>query len=150
MPHQWKVHDWFALEKLKRYQSSDGTKWPLRVKPPPHDLVLVEGQREFEVAQILGHRPAKCKRGLPHMQWLVRWKGFGLVEDQWRNYSDLNTEGSCDQWSEYDERARAAEMGDGAQVRQIAEMFDMVDVTRARDWSDAPSRTRGGTVQWYR
>jgi hypothetical protein len=77
------------------------------------------------VEQILGHRPAKCKRGTPQMEWLVRWLGQGPVEDQWRNYDDINTGGMCDPWTEY-ERARETEelvQGHVASVRQ-------------RDWTD--------------
>ena len=65
LPHQWRARDWFALEKIKQYLESDGEKWPSRVEPPPPDAVLVDGQRENIVEQILGHRPAECKRGLP-------------------------------------------------------------------------------------
>jgi hypothetical protein len=42
------------------------------------------------------------------MEWLVRWQGMGPVEDQWRDYTDINTGGMCEPWSEY-ERARQAE-----------------------------------------
>ena len=65
-------------------------KWPARTKPLPPDSVMVEGQREFVVEQILGHRPAKCRKGKPQMEWL-RWAGLGPTEDQWRNYYVINT-----------------------------------------------------------
>jgi hypothetical protein len=74
LPHQWRAHDWFSLDKIKEYNHSQATKWPLRVQPPVPDVVLVEGHEEHVVEQILSHRPAKCKKGKPQMEWLVRWQ----------------------------------------------------------------------------
>jgi len=59
MPH----HDWFSFNKIKQYYPPKVVKWPALTKPPPPDSVMVEGQREFVVEQILGHRPAKCRKG---------------------------------------------------------------------------------------
>ena len=77
------------------------------------------------VEQIIGHRPAKCRRGRPQMEWLVRWQGMGPVEDQWRNYDDINTGGECEPWTDY-ERARLAE----SLVRGEA------NSVQVREWSD--------------
>jgi hypothetical protein len=76
LPHQCRAHDWFACDKIKEYNHSQATKWPLRVKPPVPDVVLVEGYEEHVVEQIL----SRCKKGKPQMEWLVRWQGMGPVE----------------------------------------------------------------------
>ena len=57
------------------------------------------------------------------MGWLlVRWLGQGPVEDQWRNFDDINTGGTCEPWAIY-ERAREADEVVRGHVSSIQHMY---------------------------
>jgi Chromo (CHRromatin Organisation MOdifier) domain len=54
---------------------------PNFIKPPPD---LINGQEEYEVEAILGHR----KRG-PKWIYLTKWKGYGSNDNTWEPESNL-------------------------------------------------------------
>src|SRR5260370_37890467 len=55
-------------------------------RPPPE---LEEGQEEYEVKKILDTQ--RFGRGR-RLQYLIKWKGYADLENQWVNQSDVFTE----------------------------------------------------------
>ena len=101
LPFQWKIHNWFAEDKLKPFLESDADKWPARQIEEPPDTVMVDGKEEYEVEEILAHR-VNSGKGQPQMEWLIRWKGYGPVHDEWKKLEDINTGGmELDTWRDY-------------------------------------------------
>ena len=52
--------------------------------PTPPEPVEVDGQLEYEVERILGHRSRGRSR-----QYLVRWRGYDASEDTWQSEDSL-------------------------------------------------------------
>jgi len=52
--------------------------------PPPPPPVVRDGVEEYEVEKILDSR-LFCGR----IEYLVRWKGYGVEEDEWRPVQDV-------------------------------------------------------------
>jgi hypothetical protein len=82
LPRQWRVHRWFAEEKLKPFYTADAGKWPSLAEEKAPPTQLVDGREEFVVDRILGHRVERDRQGNPRMQWLISWKGYGPVHDE--------------------------------------------------------------------
>ena len=119
LPRQWRVHRWFSEDKLKPFNVPDSQKWPSLTEEQPPPTELVEGHEEHVVDRILGHRVERNAQGQPVMQWLISWKGFGPVHDEWRSVEDINTGGmELDVWREYEDQRRLREM---AQQRSAIE-----------------------------
>jgi len=78
LPTTWKIHPVFHVSKLLPYRRNDTTT----STPPPPDIVNGEPQQEIE--DILGQR---VRRGKP--QYLVKWRGFPMEENEWKNERDL-------------------------------------------------------------
>ena len=117
LPRQWKVHNWFAEDKLKPYLSPDTEKWPSSKSAEPPPTQLVDGREEVVVDRILGHRIERDRRGRPHMQWLISWKGYGAVHDEWKSVEDINTGGmELDAWREYEDMRRLKELAQPTEV----------------------------------
>ena len=55
-----------------------------RQKKIPPKLLIIEGQEEFEVEEILNKRTIREKE-----KFLVRWKGYMAEEDTWKNRENL-------------------------------------------------------------
>ena len=67
LPENWKIHDTFHVSQLAEYHSR-GAYQP----PPPAELL--EGELEYEVACILGHRiQSSSKKGRPSFEYHVQW-----------------------------------------------------------------------------
>lgn len=49
-------------------------------RPP---TTMIEGQEEFELEEILAHRPAHKNRGDSGIQYLVQWVGYGPMDNSW-------------------------------------------------------------------
>jgi hypothetical protein len=78
LPVRWKVHPVFHVSKLLAYRHDDHH----HPQPPPPDLI--EGELEQEVEDILNERVRRGKK-----QYLVKWKGFPMEENEWMSESDL-------------------------------------------------------------
>jgi hypothetical protein len=94
LPHQWKVHDTFSVDKLKPYVENDDKLWKNRKSADAPQTQTVAGYNEYVVERILGHRDIRVRRGaltVKVRQWLVRWKGFDATEDQWLREEKINT-----------------------------------------------------------
>lgn len=57
-----------------------------RTQPPPPPVVISEEDIEFEVQKIIKHRPFGKNKVI---QYLVKWKGLGPAEEEWRSLADL-------------------------------------------------------------
>ena len=74
LPQQWRIHPVFHATLLTPYHenSTHGPNFPL---PPPD---IIEGEEEFEVEAIVGHR-----KRFGRMQYLVKWLGYPTAENSW-------------------------------------------------------------------
>jgi len=66
------------------------------------ELVIIKGEKEFEVEKILNKRTVRGKK-----KFLVRWKGYTVKEDTWENRENLeNTKELVEEFErEYGEEA---------------------------------------------
>ena len=74
LPEKWRVHPVFHVSLLEPHHRRDG------VDPGAHDEpdVASDGGEDWEVEAILDQRTYKRSR-----QYLVRWKGWAPLYDQW-------------------------------------------------------------------
>ena len=91
LPENFKVHDMFHVSLLKPYHSN-GTYNP----PPP--TLMVDGEEEFEVAEILAHKPQGKKETDPKVKYLVKWKDFADEHNSWEPYKLVK---DCEALDEY-------------------------------------------------
>jgi hypothetical protein len=106
LPHQWKMHNVFAVNKLKSYTPSDNNKWPNRKRALIPPTEMIDGQKEQVVERVLGHRDVSRRRGnrtIKERQWLIRWAGEGAEEDQWLSVKNINRGGINYQWEQYEQ-----------------------------------------------
>jgi hypothetical protein len=68
---------------------------PVEVPPGP---VLVEGEEEWYVQEILNHRQRRYGRGQPRLELLVRWQFYGPEEDQWLPLSEVEETEAYDKY----------------------------------------------------
>ena len=102
LPGSMRVHNVFHVSLLKRFHSSD------RHVPAPTPL-LIEGEEEYEVHSILGHRlrsQGKAKKRKPRMHYSVQWSGYGPEHNSWEPIDCL--EHSPDSINEYWQARQAA------------------------------------------
>jgi hypothetical protein len=81
-PLMSRIHPVFHVVKLK--PAPDDPIAGCRVNPPP-DPVLVDGEEEYEVEEIMNSRFFNHK-----LQFLVAWKGYGQEEWSWVTEKDLH------------------------------------------------------------
>ena len=76
LPPTWTIHDVFHASLLTQYKETaeHGVNFH---QPPPE---MVDGEEEYEVQAIMGHRFFGKGRKL---QYLVRWKGYSAADDTW-------------------------------------------------------------------
>ena len=71
------VHPVFSVTLLRPYDDDPITEHQER-HPPPPPPVIRNGIEEYEVEKILNSR-IFCGK----VEYLVRWKGYGVEEDEW-------------------------------------------------------------------
>lgn len=74
LPDQWRIHDVFHTSLLTPFKETD-THGPAFPEPPPD---LIEGEEEYEVEAIVGHRGRGRRR-----QYRVHFKGYPTSQDEW-------------------------------------------------------------------
>uniref|UniRef100_A0A0W0GDJ2 Chromo domain-containing protein n=1 Tax=Moniliophthora roreri TaxID=221103 RepID=A0A0W0GDJ2_MONRR len=77
LPFQWRIHPVFHAGLLSPFKETD-VHGPNFLEPPPD---IVEGQEEYEVEAIIGHRPKR--KNQPPKEYLVSWKGYDSSHNQW-------------------------------------------------------------------
>jgi hypothetical protein len=77
-PPAWTIHDVFHAGLLTPYRETPeyGINFP---RPPPD---IVDGEKEFEVETISGHRLFGRGRKL---QYLIKWKGYPSADNTWED-----------------------------------------------------------------
>ena len=79
LPKSIKIHPVVNVSRVRLYKPQvEGQK-----KTPPK-LVIIEGEKEFEVEKILNKRMVREK-----VKFLVWWKGYTVEEDTWENRENL-------------------------------------------------------------
>jgi RNase H-like domain found in reverse transcriptase/Reverse transcriptase (RNA-dependent DNA polymerase)/Integrase zinc binding domain/Integrase core domain len=83
LPPTMKIHNVFHVNLLKKWVADPNR--PVHPKP-----IVINGNEEFEVNKILGHRPKSCK-GPPYhgLQYLVQYTGYGPEHNQFIPASDI-------------------------------------------------------------
>ena len=59
---------------------------PDRWAKPPPPPVLVEGNEEFKVEEILNSRVHWC-----HLEYLIKWKGYDSGHNSWTTHYNVHT-----------------------------------------------------------
>ena len=80
IPPQWKIHPVFHASLLTTYKETTEHS-PNFLQPP---LDLIDGEEEYEVEAVLGHRGKPGRR-----TFLIRWKGYSTAEDTWEPERNL-------------------------------------------------------------
>jgi len=79
LPKSIKIHPIVNISRVRLYKSQvEGQK---KILPK---LVIIKGEKEFEVKKILNKRIVREKK-----KFLVRWKGYMAEEDTWENRKNL-------------------------------------------------------------
>jgi hypothetical protein len=102
LPPTWTQHNVFNVRSLKGFV--DGQSWPSRAHEVPPPSQIVEGEREYVVQEILGHRVVRRKRNgrqVPIKQYLIRWAGYQPSDDTWETAEDINVGAVNEQWEKY-------------------------------------------------
>src|SRR5260370_5031067 len=69
LPAELQMHPVINIKHLTQYNHDEVNQWT-KLK----DLWMLKGEVEYEVNKILGHRFNWTQK---HMEYLVRWKGYG-------------------------------------------------------------------------
>ena len=82
LPPQFKIHDVFLASQLKPFDTN-GSYHP----PPP--ATLVDNEEEFEVEEILTHKPKGKKKTDPKVKFLIKSAGYEHENNTWEPYKNL-------------------------------------------------------------
>ena len=74
LPTTYRIHPVFHVSLLTPYREND-VHGPNFLEPPPD---VLNGEEEFEVEAILGHRGSSSRR-----QYKIKWKGYGPNDNTW-------------------------------------------------------------------
>ena len=89
-----RLHPVFHVSLLKPYVED-----PIHPAPEAPDPILNdEGEEEYFVEEIIGHRVRKYGRGGPRLELLVRWRGYGPDEDQYLPLSEVEETEAYDKY----------------------------------------------------
>ena len=110
------------------------------VQRPP--TVVIEGQEEFEVQEILNHKPVDKTRHSTNVRYLVQWKGYGPAYNSWEPVKTL-AKHAPDSLSDYWDEVEAAQV-QAAESRQDSDTGLAPGDHQSPDSSSRGSgRTRG-------
>ena len=83
----------FHSSQIKPYKPNDADLFPSRQMPKPRPVVTAEGLQEHEIDHIV----EACRRG-KGWQFLVRWYGYSVEDDEWLPARDLEDCEALDKW----------------------------------------------------
>ena len=72
-----------AIQTLQEPYFKNGSHQP----PPPG--LLVDGEEEFEVEEILAHEPKSKTKADNRVKFLVKWKHFGHENNTWEPFKNI-------------------------------------------------------------
>ena len=105
IPTHYRIHRTFHVSMLRRaYDNGAG------VQRPP--IIMIEGQEEFELEEILQHSPAHKVRTDSSIRYLVKWKGYGPAYNSWepgRALKQHAPETLSEYWDEVEAAVQTAE-----------------------------------------
>ena len=110
IPPHYRIHTTFHVSMLRR-AFDDGAG----VQRPP--IIMIEGEKEFEIQEILNHSPARKTRTDTGIRYLVQWKGYGPAYNSWEPERTLKRnalETLSDYWDELEAAVQAAELEKGS------------------------------------
>jgi transposase InsO family protein len=79
-----RLHPVFPVVKLTPVPADP---FPARRGPPPPPPVVVDGEREYEVEEILDSR-----RRWNRVEYLIKWKGYPSSENSWRAHHQVHAD----------------------------------------------------------
>jgi hypothetical protein len=77
-----RTHPVFSVVLLRPHKEDP---IPERHNPPPPPPIVKDGIPEYEVERVLDSRLFRGR-----LEYLIRWKGYGAEEDQWRPAKDVS------------------------------------------------------------
>ena len=94
LPESVKLHPVFNVSQLRPYIDPSGVFPGRTIDPSPP--VVVDGDDEYEVEAVLGHRDAGRQR---RREYLVKWKGYSALHNTWERAENLqNAEEEVDRY----------------------------------------------------
>ncbi len=76
IPEHYRIHGTLHVSMLRlAYGNGAGKR-----RPP---IIMIEGQEEFELEEVLTHRPLYKSQGDSGISYLVKWVGYGPAYNSW-------------------------------------------------------------------
>jgi hypothetical protein len=86
LPASVRLHPVFNVSQLRPYRQPTAT-FPGRISDP-QPPVVVDGEEEYEVEEIIGHRNRRVGRGT-RREYLVQWLGYSSLHNTWEPRENL-------------------------------------------------------------
>ena len=80
LPKTMKIHEVFHVSLLEKWHEDEHGRKPIPLPP----VVTPEGEEEYEIEKVLNSRKTRN-----HIEYLIRWKGYGPEEDMWVPEDDM-------------------------------------------------------------
>jgi hypothetical protein len=91
-----RIHPVFHVSLLKPAVEDD--IHPIPAQPDP--ILNDEGEEEYYVEEIVGHRVRKYGKGPPRLELCVRWRGYGPDDDQFLPLAEVEDTEAYDKYEQ--------------------------------------------------